>query len=310
MFEARHAREPFLPLSWSVRAQAPHFQAISLPLSAYRWLAFGDLPADYSLAQVAGELKAQQRISPYVVRGCHSSLVEALQSGEAILTGREALLDLSQAHMRRKSIKELARRGRRHGQVRELSMAELESSEALQALFARVHQNYQVPLSYLYRNHLPQSERYWAMIHKRAWGLVSLIPNGPGSWHTELLMRDPEAPVGVMEALVASIFEQLRQEGAHYWSLGEVPFYTPSPPQTRRGKLVQWVGREIDYAYSSQGLYHFKHKFRPLWRPVYLYGWPKLNLHTLATMFWKCNCYQLVLYKSLKHLSAQIGVRR
>ena len=304
----RAPAEPGLPLSWSQSRQitAPHFQTVNLWPARSQWLAFADLPAGGSLSQTVSEIQAHFRQQNLVIRGCHPRFIAAMNtryaSGEILLTGREALLDLSLPHLHKRSLKELARRGRRHGQI---LLLEQHDRPDIQAVLERVRAGYTTPLSYLYRTHLPDSERFWVLQGERQiWGLISAIPTGNGCWHTELLIRDPEAPVGVMEALVWHVFHELQAAGERYWSLGEVPFASPVPPQGLKAQLIQQVGQGIDFAYSAQGLYQFKQKFRPLWRPVYLGGWPHLSWLSLSSMFWRSRCSQMVLGSIWKDLIA------
>ncbi|MGV3527065.1 MAG: phosphatidylglycerol lysyltransferase domain-containing protein [Candidatus Sericytochromatia bacterium] len=288
--------EPWLPLSWRQVSERDSLQVetIALPGSRARWLAFGDVPAHYGPLLLAADLQAQTQGRPFVLRGCHPLLLRYLPPGEALLSGREALLDLQGPHTARKSLRELARRGRRHGQIKAYTPGQ--ERARIGAFLERVRHTYRAPLAWLYRTGLPESERLWVLEAPdgRIWGLISVIRSGPTSWHTELLARDPEAPVGVMEALITGIFEALRDEGQRYWSLGEVPFYPLVPPSDLKTQALTQVGQGIDFAYSAAGLYRFKQKFQPLWRPVALYGTPGLPWHVLAGMFWRCNCHQLV----------------
>lgn len=300
--------EPSLPLSWSQshRIESSHFQTVNLWPARSEWLAFADFPAGGSLEQHIAEVQTRYRHQQIVIRGCHPRFIDAMKSafqgGESLITGREALLDLSLPHLQKRSLKELARRGRRHGQVMALHQYDRPD---IQDILKRVRSGYTTPLSYLYRTQLPDSERFWVLQgEQQIWGLLSAIPTGPGTWHTELLMRDPQAPVGIMEALVWHVFHELKTDGQRYWSLGEVPFANPIPPQSLKAQLIQQAGQGIDFAYSARGLYHFKQKFSPLWRPVYLCGWPHLSWLSLSTMFWRSRCSQMILGSIWKELLA------
>lgn len=291
--------EPFLPLSWRIQEglAAPVVQTVPLPGSATDWIAFGNVPPAYTPRRLADWLLTESP-RPFVLRGCHPALgAELLPAGGSMLiSAREALLELSRDHVGRKSLRELARRGRRHGEIVSWGRSELAAQSARLAPFmARVRRSWSAPLSYLYRTQPPESERFFVLQgSERIWGLISLIPNGPVSWHTELLVRDPEAPVGIMEALISHVFAALSAEGARYWSLGEAPFYPLEMPANFKAWSLVVVGQHLDRAYSASGLLHFKAKFEPVWRPVCVYGWPKLSWRRMGGMFWRCNGHKLM----------------
>lgn len=291
--------EPFLPLSWRIieAPQPASFQSVDLPVTHAQWLAFGNVPAEFDPQELAEWIFEHRQNHPFVLRGSHPALLQYLlrHGGQMLVTGREALLDLSQDHVGRKSLRELARRGRRHGEIAEWQGSEVSQAAAqLEAFLNTVRQHYPVPLSYLYRTQLPESERFFVLRSaQRVWGLISLIPNGRHSWHTELLVRDRQAPVGIMEALISHIFKTLQAEGARFWSLGEIPFYPTIPPQNLKTLALTEVGRQLDAVYSARGLYQFKAKFNPRWRPVCVYGWPHMSWLTMAGMFWRCNGHKL-----------------
>ena len=295
-----HPGEPYLPLSWCVQEELQHplIQKVPLAFSKTDWLAFGDVPQHFTPEKLALWLHQHQKARSYMMRGCHPFFLQHLekQGGQTVLTGREALLDLRQPHLERKSLRELARRGRRHGEIIEVNRKDLHGHlNMIEPFLKRVQANYTAPLAYLYRTQLPASERFWILKSDRIWGLISLIPTSSNTWHTELLLRDPEAPIGILEALIQDIFKVLQSENARYWSLGEIPFHPPIPPKGLKSLAINQIGRKIDFAYSSSGLLNFKKKFRPFWRPVYLYGWPRLSWFNLGAMFWQSNCHQMVL---------------
>jgi lysylphosphatidylglycerol synthetase-like protein (DUF2156 family) len=92
--------------------------------------------------------------------------------------------------------------------------------------------------------------------------------------HTELMLRDRKAPGDIMECLVAGIFEILNSEGTREWSLGEVPFMQllqdNKEKLTNIENLSASIGKRCRHVYDFEGLYRFKNKFVPEWRPVML----------------------------------------
>ncbi len=311
--------QPFLPLSWRQQAQGlrPDFRTLALPLRGLRrptaWITFADVPAGLALSETSALLLntlQAHNLDRWVIRGVHPRFFESLPV-EVALTGREALLDLHNPHhVHRPAIRALARRGLRHGQILALDLHRIDDlPPSLQGAYRRLKQRvtarYEVPLIHMYRRQVLQSDRLWVFRRHgqdQLLGAISVIASGPGAWHTEVLMRDPEAPVGIMEALVQRVFEDLRQENQRYWSLGEVPFYPTAPPQGLKARAIVATGQQIEFAYRARGLFHFKQKFQPLWRPVYLCGSPHLYWSDMASMFWSTQASRLVWQKAWSQL--------
>lgn len=92
--------------------------------------------------------------------------------------------------------------------------------------------------------------------------------------HTELMLRHKQAPGDIMESLVAGIFEILKLEGIRECSLGEVPFKTLMQGEREAldeiELLMVSLAAQSRHAYDFEGLYRFKNKFVPQWRPVLL----------------------------------------
>lgn len=287
--------EPWLPLSWDTQKslQVPRVQRVRLGLSRQHWLSTATLPAHWGPAELAHWLQP-----PFVLRGCHPRLLQHLQpdlGGETLLHGREALLDLHLPHLARPALRQLIRRGLRHGQVHALGLRPLQQHPDTDRFFAQVQQRQGVTLQYLYRSDLPQSQRFWIFeAGLQILGLISLTASGAGAWHMELLLRDKRAPVGVMEALIAQVFATLQAERQRYLSLGEVPFFPTVPARHWQTRCFNGVGRSMAFAYDSEGLYRFKQKFRPLWRPVLLYGAPNLRALHLLELFWHSRSARLL----------------
>lgn len=313
--------QSFLPLSWREQASfaEPHFRRVVLPLRSglepTHWITFADLPPTASVSALHALLQdylQHQGIQRWVIRGVHPRFFEPLKV-EALLTGREALLHLKNPeHVHRRSIRALARRGLRHGQITHFQLHQddlpTELLTAYQHLKAEVALQHQVPLAHMYRRSLAQSDRLWIFCKTgsdQMLGAISVIAAGRSCWHTEVLMRDSNAPVGIMEALVQRVFEDLAREGFSYWSLGEVPFYPTAPPQDLKTRAIVYTGQRIEFAYRARGLLAFKQKFNPLWRPVYLCGSPRLYWPDLASMFWSSQASRLVLQKALAILKGK-----
>jgi lysylphosphatidylglycerol synthetase-like protein (DUF2156 family) len=110
---------------------------------------------------------------------------------------------------------------------------------------------------------------------------------------TELMLRRPDAPGGVMETLFSVAAEQLRVEGVRTLSLNEVPFQFQSARQSGWERLINAGALVLHGAYNTEGLRRFKAKFAPQWRPAYLCATPGLSLKLLIDLFAVSGCLQL-----------------
>ena len=117
------------------------------------------------------------------------------------------------------------------------------------------------------------------------------------------MLRRKNESVGVIEALIAHIFDQLKHEGCKFWSLGSVPLTNYNASVYTKEGIINFVGRKLRFAYNFEGLCLFKNKFGPYWIDYYFYIRPSLNLLVLIDMLVKTNLIKLVLYKSLRLLS-------
>ncbi|PIQ23325.1 hypothetical protein COW36_08255 [bacterium (Candidatus Blackallbacteria) CG17_big_fil_post_rev_8_21_14_2_50_48_46] len=289
--------EPLLPLSWSWgQRNEAQFKTVQLFFSRRTWIPFADLPPWETMHALTHSLHTYGQ-NGFVIRGCPPGLEHQLlqRGGQSLISGREALLDLQGAHFQKRSLKDLIRRGRRHGIPYEVLTPAQYQDKRLKDFIQSISQNYPTTLRFLYLRELEQAQRVFVFESNKGQilGLVSLSRSGRQSWHAELMLRHPQAPIGLMESLISEIFIKLRHEGYLWWSLGEVPFYPLAKPQGLKEQLLHQAGRSLEPVFSAEGLYRFKAKFRPFWRPVLLYGYPDLNWRVLWDMFQLSQCAQL-----------------
>jgi len=103
-------------------------------------------------------------------------------------------------------------------------------------------------------------------------GFVSWLPV-PASrgWALDLMRRRPDAPYGVMEALLARSIEHARHLGVGEVSLGLVPVaIDPRARQTVADRLMRAVFWSLGRFQRGRSLQHFKEKFDPRWVEQYL----------------------------------------
>jgi hypothetical protein len=209
--------------------------------------------------------------------------------------GAEAVLDLPWRGKR--SVCELARRGRRHGTIREIEV-NAEHQQMLNHLMSSSLSRKGVLLKHTERAEFDNSTRCFVFeTPEQKWlGAITLSTPAPHKIHTEILLRHREAPVGIMEALITEIANQLSMEGVQQLSLGAV---TPLPTLESEAifgayrhpkelwshsQLAFRLGRSLKFTFNSDGLWQFKNKFSPRWEPLYLCASPGISWATVFGM--------------------------
>jgi len=300
-----------LPLSWArCEIAEPRFLTIQLPLSHRLWVPLADIPHEDTFTRIYGDYLATLP-GGFVIHGCNTEVSRFLleQGCLVVQTGVEAVLDLQGEIMAKPSVADLARRGGRWGQVIEVS-----PTEANQLLLAQLAQSTahgaKPQLQYAFRTQFDETARgfVFATPDNEWLAAITLSLMKPNYWHTELLLRKKDAPVGIMEALVTDVFGRLSEEsgeGEARWSLGMVPFLSIEDPLLEqsckntfslpcRSELILRAGRFLNFGFNYDGLFRFKDKFSPEWRPLYLCGKPNLPWRLLIDLSIKSRHLQLL----------------
>jgi phosphatidylglycerol lysyltransferase len=103
----------------------------------------------------------------------------------------------------------------------------------------------------------------------------------------DLMRYDSASPRGTMDFLFAELMLWARDQGYRWFSLGVAPLsglerHPLAPLWHKIGTAIFELGEEL---YNFEGLYQFKAKFHPVWRPRYLAAPPGLSVPiTLLTV--------------------------
>jgi phosphatidylglycerol lysyltransferase len=107
-------------------------------------------------------------------------------------------------------------------------------------------------------------------------------------WAIEIYRRRQDAPQGVIPFAMLRAMRMLKQEGVEFVSLSLVPALRTDSKrpgdsrQLRRG-LVFW--REyLGWLFDMKGLYHYKSRFRPAYRNLYVAAYPRQTFSSLMSM--------------------------
>lgn len=310
-----------LPLSWArTQVTSPTLRTLQLPLSRRTWAPCADVPADWSFQQLFAH-SLQPLPGGIILQGCNERLAHFImtQGGQVAQVGAEAVLTVARPD--KPSVLTLARRGLRWGQVAPIQ-PDAANQAKMRALWESTVHGTKPQLQCAFRTDFDASVRGFALVSPAGdWlGAMTLSQVKPGYWHTELLLRHQEAPVGVMEALVIEVKNRLLAEGQTWLSLGTVPFVTLPDPLQRagcrypwqaacRGRVIARLGRLLRFGYNYRGLYAFKAKFGPAWQPLYLCGWPDLPWRILPDLSLASRHLHLVGYAAWQRLGWPRGQR-
>ena len=109
----------------------------------------------------------------------------------------------------------------------------------------------------------------------QVWAFVTWVPMyGARGWAADYMRRVPGAPNGVMEYLVVSTIEALRERGDQVLSLSLAPLANVAAGRSEASlsleRGLQLIYERFNTAYHYKSLYEFKSKFVPQWESRYL----------------------------------------
>ncbi len=212
---------------------------------------------------------------------------------------KEAVLRTERNHFCKKSVKELIRYGSKRGFVQEIEFSH-DNKIKLELFKSRCTHGKEPQLKYFFNDLFQPDTRLFVFTEKSGeWaGAILTAQINNAQIRTDLLLRRKDAPKGVMEFLIYSIFQKLKNEGAKSWSLGDVPYIVYNSKIFSKEFLINFTGRRLRYAYNYLGLYNFKNKFNPDWYDSYICinsSYPLFSLFNIARV---SNLTKLILFKS------------
>jgi len=118
---------------------------------------------------------------------------------------------------------------------------------------------------------------------------VAFIVCNPGLggnfWAFETYRRRNDAPRGVVPYLMMHVMRQLKDEGVAYCSLSLMPFVRCWPPIDRESVILPFVcgfwWRRMNWLFDVRGIYHYKSRFRPYYREMFLATHPRITCRSL-----------------------------
>ncbi|MFW5658968.1 MAG: phosphatidylglycerol lysyltransferase domain-containing protein [Bacteroidota bacterium] len=281
-------------MSWAVGSGASG-QTYSLSMSGVEWVCWQTLPRMLQPEELLQYLH-EKYPQGFLVRGVPTELwAHWRHEGlHAITSGLEAALPPYPELWGKSSLRQLCRRGLRWGQVRELAPKAID-----RARYARFIENSNIGhrplLRGMYRDQAADAQRCFVFEDENGnWlALVTLTRNATHRWHVELMQRSLNAPVGVMEATLLTLYAALHAEREdNRLTLGEVPFM-----HTGGGclsKLTRLAGQAVKPGYYYPGLYRFKDKFKPHWQPLRIVCTKPITPLTMAELMFATGAHRVM----------------
>ncbi len=126
--------------------------------------------------------------------------------------------------------------------------------------------------------------------------IIAFIVCNPGLndnfWAVEVYRRSKDAVRGVIPCVIMHAMRKMKAEGVQYFSLSLVPFLRCNPvrgdsPVFRFAANFWW--RNLNSIFDVQGIFHFKSRFRPDYREMYLAVHPATTIRSLLVIayIWK-----------------------
>ena len=137
--------------------------------------------------------------------------------------------------------------------------------------------------------------------------IMAFIVCNPGLdgdfWAVEVYRRRQDAVRGVITYTIMYAMRTMKAEGVGYFSLSLAPFLRCTPMLKdsaifRSVANVWW--RFLNPVYDVRGLFHFKSRFRPDYREMYLASKPAVTVRSLLAIAWVWNLFHFNPLRLLK----------
>lgn len=136
----------------------------------------------------------------------------------------------------------------------------------------------------------PMDRRYFYAMgpDKTILGFVVFVPFlGGRGLMADVTRRKNTAPIGVMEKIIITAFDTVKNEGVKWGSLGLAPLYNVSNSEDSQktfiNSLLKYVFEHMNQFYGFKALYHYKKKYSPTnWEPRYLAYYPNIFTPQIA----------------------------
>lgn len=269
-----------------------------------KWIHNIKIPFKMNFQSVFNKIEEEQKNKIFLVGISPSNnSIFNKKNYQQVRIGKEAVLDLNENHFSKSSLKELIRRGFKNGYVKEIEYS-IENKTALQNFKKDCAHGREPQIKYFFHTVFNSHNRLFVFkdFLGKWLGAILLSMKDEVYIQTELILRYKNAPNGVMEALIFSIFEQLKKENYKKWTLGAVPFTIFDSKILSKEFIINLSGRLLRFGYNYKGLFYFKNKFNPHWVDYYIICKEKLTLLIMFNVMLKSNLLSLIIFKFVINL--------
>lgn len=137
---------------------------------------------------------------------------------------------------------------------------------------------------------------------------------GGDMWAIEIYRRRADAPRGVIPYTMLQVMRQLKDEGVPYASLSSVPFLRCGPPikndDLRFQGACQFFWHAMNWLFDVRGIYHYKSRFRPDYREMYVATYPRMTYASMISMLVSWQLLRVSPLRLARHLIRYIGNRQ
>lgn len=290
-----------LPLGWS-RVNSVHVKIKNryLKSSQTHWLFSAKIPDGTPFDDcIKPEFSSYKKI---LIRGCNEKIKNVLSrhNFESIPIGCEAVIHLNQNLRAKKSLRKALRYSLKYGSFEKVIL-NTENHRKLELLKRQTRHAPKPHLKHLFNQNFSSDIECFIWKSKAGeWqAAITVSKMYSEKVQAELLLRKSDADNGALEALIYNIAMYYSKKGLQYLSLGEVPFlFNEKHSFNLKTTTLSFLGRHLRFAYDAPNLFKFKNKFNPVWKTVYLCGYPKISLFALIEMALHSN-YITLIYKQL-----------
>jgi len=154
--------------------------------------------------------------------------------------------------------------------------------------------------------HLPPKRLFVARRDSRIEAFLVCNPCMAGTmWAIEIYRRRPDAARGIVPFAILQTMRLLKAEGVAYCSLSLVPFLRCEQAVTGDSGIFRTVSvfwwRRLNWLFDMQGIYHFKSRFRPEYREMYVAAWPRVTVLSAFALGSSWGIFSFRPWRMLRH---------